>query len=304
MKLVPTAVTMKMGRQMLRVNRSSPTLLFGVGVAGMVGSTVLACRATLKLSDTLYETKQDLAVANSIEHRKYEMAGESKKKDITVIYVQSAFKVARLYAPAILAGSISVACLTKSHRILLQRNVALTAAYAALDKGFREYRSRVVEKYGEDQDREFRYSSEEVEVIDEKGKMHTEVRVGEDIPSVYARFFDNTSGCWDKSAQYNIAYLSSNQRYFNDILVTRGHVFLNEIYDRLGMDRTRAGSVVGWVVSDDGDNFIDFGVFDGDGATRAFVNGREGAILLDFNVDGVIWDKIDEHERRELGWQN
>jgi hypothetical protein len=63
----------------------------------------------------------------------------------------------------------------------------------------------------------------------------------------------------------------------------------------LGIDRSKAGSVVGWVITKEGtgDNFIDFGVFDGDNPrARDFVNGREGSILLDFNVDGVIYDKI------------
>lgn len=304
MKLIPTSVSTKVGRKMLLINRSSPSLLFGVGVVGMVGSSVLACRATLKLSETLHEARHDLEVANSIEHRKYEDAGESKQKDVAIIYAQSAVKVAKLYGPAILVGSASIACLTKSHTVLLQRNLALTAAYAAVDQAFSQYRARVVEKYGEDQDREFRYSTEEVEVIDEKGKMHTELRVGPDGASQYARFFDSFSVCWDKNPEYNMVFLQCQQRYSNDMLIARGHMFLNEVYDRLGLERTRAGSVVGWVISEDGDNFIDFGVFDGSGASRSFVNAREGAILLDFNVDGVIWDKIDEHERREIGWQS
>lgn len=304
MKLVPNAVSSKVGRQMLRIDRSSPTLLFGVGIVGMVGTTVLASRATLKLSETLHEAKHDLDIAKSISHRKYEEAEESRRKDVAIIYTRSAVKIARLYAPAVIVGGVSIACLTKSHQILNDRNLALTAAYAALDKGFHEYRSRVIEKYGEDADREFRYDTETVEVLDEKGKLVEEVRVGPGGASIYARFFDQLSPVWDKNPEYNMAYLRCQQSYANHMLVARGHVFLNEVYDSLGLDRTKAGAVVGWILSDDSDNYIDFGVFTGDNQSRSFVNGREGSILLDFNVDGVIFDKIDAHDRREIGWQS
>jgi hypothetical protein len=244
-------------------------------------------------------------MADDLRHREdlSSYSPNDGRKDKAVIYTRSVGKIAKLYAPSLLLGAASVACLTKSHSILTQRNLALTAAYAAVDEAFRQYRDRVVEKYGEDQDREFRYSSEEVDIVDEKGKLHTEIRVGPDTPSMYARFFDPLSDCWDKNPEYNLIFLQCQQRYVNDMLIARGHVFLNEVYDKLGLDRTKAGSVVGWIVSDDNDNYIDFGVFTGENQTRSFVNGRDGSILLDFNVDGVIWDKIGPYERRAIGWQ-
>ena len=89
------------------------------------------------------------------------------------------------------------------------------------------------------------------------------------------------------------AYGWLQQTFFNDLLLSRGHLFLNEVYDQIGIDRTKAGQVVGWVVSKDGDNFVDFGLFDGSTQEkRMFVNGHENSVLLDFNVDGVIYDKI------------
>ena len=109
--------------------------------------------------------------------------------------------------------------------------------------------------------------------------------------SVYARFFDEGCEQWSKNPEYNLMFLRSQQNYYNDMLKSRGHVFLNEVYDALGIPRTQAGAVVGWMISDNGDNFIDFGVFDGDRPrARDFVNGYERSILLDFNVDGVIYD--------------
>jgi hypothetical protein len=185
--------------------------------------------------------------------------------------------------------------LTKSHNLLNERNAALTAAYAAVDKAFNQYRTRVVEKYGEEEDQELRYSAQDVEVVNEKtGKKTTRRRVGDDEPSMYARFFDELSTSWSKEPEYNLVFLKCQQSYANDMLKTRGHVFLNEVYDALGIERTKAGQVVGWVISKDGDNFIDFGIYTNQDRVRDFVNGREGAILLDFNVDGVIYDKIGE----------
>lgn len=303
MKLIPNAMTTRIARQTLLAQKQSPAFLFGVGVVGVVGSTVLACRATLKLHEVLDETQNNLQIANSIVHEDY--SEPDRKKDIAIIYVQSAVKVSTLYGPSILLGVASIGALTASHSILTRRNVALTAAYTALEQGFNRYRERVVEKYGEDQDREFRYDTEKVEIEDSKGKKKTVTRVGPDGASIYARFFDQFSPNWSKEAEYNMVFLRCQQNYANDMLHARGHVFLNEVYSWLGLSHTQAGAIVGWVIGDDGDNFIDFGIFEGDNdRVRDFVNGRENSILLDFNVDGLIWDKIPETKRGRIAWQS
>lgn len=302
MKLIPNAITTRCARQLLVGQMNSPRLLFGAGVVGVLGTTVLACRATLKLEDVLATVQHDLDVAKGLEHEDY--SETDRKKDITIVYVQGTVRVCKLYAPAVMLGCASVAALTKSHNILTQRNIALTAAYAAIEKGFNEYRERVVEKYGKDQDREFRYASETVEVVGTKGKRTQELRVSPDAESIYAKFFDQTNTNWSKEAEYNLLFLRAQQNYVNDLLTARGHMFLNEVYYALGMDHTSAGAVVGWVISKDGDNFIDFGIFDDQDQCRNFVNGREASILLDFNVDGVIWDKIDDNKRGEVKWQS
>jgi hypothetical protein len=259
----------------------------------MVGSTVLACRATLKLEEFLSDAQIDINVAKEMEHEQY--SEEDRKKDIAIIYTRSAVGLVKLYAPSILLGSVSIGMLTKSHNLLTERNAALTAAYTAIDKAFNQYRGRVVEKYGEDEDRELRYSAQSVQVIDEEtGKKKTVRRVGDGEISMYARFFDELSTSWNRNPEYNLVFLKCQQSYANDMLKTRGHVFLNEVYDSLGIERTQAGQVVGWVVSNEGDNFIDFGMYTNEHKVRDFINGREGAILLDFNVDGIIYDKIGE----------
>ena len=300
MKFLPVAVSNAIARQTFAVERNSPQLLFGAGIVGVVGSTVLACRATLKLEEVLDEAKGKINTAKTLEHREY--SEEDKNRDITLIHVQTSVNIVKLYAPAIVLGAASITALAQSHSILNKRNAALTAAYAALEKGFAQYRQRVVEKYGEEEDRNFRYGSREVEVM-EDGKKKKVTRVGDDLPSIYARFFDPLSTSWSKEPEYNLIFLRAQQSYANDLLKARGHVFLNEVYDMLGTPRSKAGSVVGWIlIGDHRDNWIDFGIWDKDDNVRDFVNGRESSILLDFNVDGVIYDKIDT-PTEAVSWQ-
>lgn len=280
----------------LIAKKNSPKVLFVGGVVGMVGTTVLACRATLKVQEVLEGTERDIMVSHAVRDQHPDQYSESdRQKDSVIIYARSAGKITMLYAPSIILGTISIAALTKSHNILQERNAALMAAYAALDKGFKAYRSRVIEKYGEDQDREFRYETEVVASGSGKTKK-TQVRIAQDGPSVYAVFYDEYSPNWSREPEINKIFLKNKQNYVNDLLRARGHVFLNEVYHELGLPHTKAGAVVGWIMGEDGDNYIDFGVFTNDAEPRVrdFVNGREGSILLDFNVDGVIFDKLPE----------
>lgn len=301
MKLVPQGVAKMASRKMLVLDKNSPQILFGAGVVGMVGSTVLACRATLKLEEVLDKAQHDMEIANTLEHREY--TEKDRENDTRIIRVRTAVEIGKLYAPAVVLGAVSIGCLAQSNSILNKRNAALGAAYAALEKGFEEYRARVREKYGEEEDRNLRYGAREVEVM-EDGKKKTVLRVGDDGPSIYARFFDPLCQDWSKEQEYNIIFLKCKQNYLNDLLRARGHVFLNEAYDELGLPRSSSGSVVGWILGENSDNYIDFGIFrdPDDYSLRDFVNGREGSILLDFNVDGVIFDKIDT-PRENRSWQ-
>jgi Family of unknown function (DUF6353) len=305
MKFVSGAIVDKVAHSALLSHKSSPKVLFGAGIVGMVGSTVLACRATLKMDTVMEETKAKLDLAKTLKHDDY--SDKDRSRDISLIYFQTGVKVVKLYGPAIIVGGASIACLTSSHAILTKRNAGLVAAYSALETGFRQYRARVVEKYGEDVDRDFRYGTRREKIVDPNtNKEKTVTRVSLDDPSIYARFFDNGSPSWSKEPEYNLFFLQSQQNYANDLLRSRGHVFLNEAYDMLGIPRSEAGAVVGWLLSPNGDtdNHVSFGVFEGKTEKqRDFVNGLEGAILLDFNVDGVIFDKIGSVPKEALSWQ-
>jgi hypothetical protein len=264
----------------------------------MVTSTILACRATLKLEETLDGCRRDLS------HSETEQLAGIVDPEASVRVGSATIKIVRLYAPAVIIGSCSIAMLTKSHDILVKRNAALTAAYTALDNGFREYRARVVAKYGEDEDRRFRYGTEMVEVPGKSGKSTKVERIGPYGASIYAMWFDQYNPNWSKDPEYNKLFLRTQQSYLNDLLHSRGHLFLNEVYRELGFLHTQAGSVVGWILHPDNDNCIDLGIFHDDVGenVRDFINGREGAILLDFNVDGVIFDKIDPN-KEDIKWQ-
>jgi Family of unknown function (DUF6353) len=304
MKFVPAVISRTAARNALLVSKSSPELLLTAGIVGMVGSTVLACRATLKMDKVLDEGKEKLDLAKTLKHDDY--SETDRQRDVSLIYFQTGVKVVKLYAPAIGVGLLSIAALTKSNAILSQRVTALTAAYAALDQGFREYRARVIKKYGEEADQEFRYGIETEEIENpETGEKSLRLTVPGD-PSIYARFFDETSRSWSKDPEVNMFFLKSQQNYANDLLKANGHIFLNEVYDLIGLERSKAGAVVGWLFTSNGstDNFVDFGIFNADSEkARHFVNGHEGAILLDFNVDGVIYDKIEFGFQEALRWR-
>jgi hypothetical protein len=309
MKFVPEAVSRKIATQAMLAKKNSPTILFGAGVVSMVGSTVLACRATLKLEETLYEIEREKKQAERVKELvddpvykgEQTYTDEEMAHDISIISVRGVVSIARLYAPAVLVGGVGVLCLTKSHKILQDRNAALTAAYIAVDKAFNNYRERVRETYGEDVDREMRFGAEEVDIIDEEtGKVKSVTRAPDGDPGMYARWFDETNNNWHAKPfeDHNYLFLRTQQNWANDMLHARGHLFLNEVYSMLGLAHTSAGAIVGWVYQRDneiGDNYVDFGCWGPDGGRPDdFYNGHEGAILLDFNVDGPIWQLMDE----------
>ena len=297
-------VTRAVNRAGLKIRKHSPEILLTVGVVGAVTSAVLACKATTKLQGILDEGKEKVNEVNKyVEEKGYseKYTEEDAAKDILIHRAHTGLEVAKLYAPSVALGALSIASILASHGIIHKRNVSLAAAYTTIDKGFKDYRNRVVERFGKELDRELKYDikTKEVErtVTNEDG---TETTVKETIqvaslnePSEYARFFDEWCLGWDKDAEYNLTYLKNVQRMANDALEAKGHLFLNEVYDMLGIPRSKAGNIVGWVYDRDdkyADNYIDFGIYDvHNEQKRDFVNGRERSILLDFNVDGNIW---------------
>lgn len=291
-----------------QMKKHSPEILIVAGVIGVVTSGVMLCRSTLKAAEVMDKAHEDLdrihAASESGEtERGEEYTEEDRRKDLAIVYSQTAIKMVKIYAPAVGLGVLSLSSIIASNNILRKRNVALSAAYAAIDKSFKEYRGRVKERYGDEVDRQLRYGikAQKIEktVVDpetgkEKKVKETVEVTGLEGYSDYARFFDDGCRGWEKDSEMNLMFLRAQQNYANDLLRTRGHLFLNEVYDMLGIQHTKAGQVVGWVYDPEngsGDNYVDFGIYDiHKPKARDFVNGYERTILLDFNVDGPILD--------------
>jgi hypothetical protein len=289
----------------LQLVKASPEIMLYGGVAGVFIGTLMACKATLAADEVIDRAKDKLdRIKNAnelIEDEDYTPA--LYKRDLAVTYAQTAFDFAVLYGPSIAVIGLSIGSIVGSHRIMKGRNLALMAAYKVVEEGFASYRRRVKEEHGERVDFMYKHGLREepyteIEVDEETGKTKkvkkttlVDVADTNDL-SVYARFYDDGCTQWTKTPEYNFMFLRAQQNYFNDMLKARGHVFLNEVYDALGIPRSQAGAVVGWVLGQ-GDDFVDFGIFDSERpGSRNLVNGYERAILLDFNVDGVIYDLI------------
>lgn len=290
-----------------KLKKHSPEILVATGIVGGVASAIMACKATLKVDEVVetHHGKVDRiheAAEKGVTAAGKEYNNEDMKKDLAITYVQTGVDFAKLYGPAVVLGTLSVTAILAGHNILRKRYVATAAAYAAVEKGFKEYRGRVVERFGEALDKELKYGikAQEVEeiVVNEDG---TETIVKKNVEvinpynySPYAICFDDGCTGWTKDPEYNKKFLIDQQRFANDKLKLHGKVVLNEIYDMLGAPRTKAGMVVGWIYDEKhptGDNYIDFGIFDIDRPkNRDFVNGYERSIWLDFNVDGNIYN--------------
>lgn len=304
-----------------QLQRKSPELLVGLGIIGAITSAVLACKATTKAGKIIEEANDAISTIHQANENGVTNAGETYseqdcKKDLAVAYVQTGVKFAKLYAPAVLLGAASVTSILASHNIMKKRNVALAAAYAAVDKSFKDYRGRVLERFGEQVEKELRYNikAQEIEetVTDGKGKEKT-VKKTADVAqagwdpsrySPYAKIFDESHPDWRKDAEQNLYYLKALQAQATDKLRSQGHLFLNEVYDMLGFKRTQAGAAVGWIYDPRhpiGDDFVDFGMYE---VLREkavdFVNGYERSFILDFNVVGDITSLLADHQDESL----
>lgn len=304
---VMNKITRTFNKVGFKFKKHSPEILVISGIVGTVASAVMACKATVKANGIMEEHKEQMDKIHEVAEttNSDEYSEEDLKKDTTIVCVQTGVKYAKLYGPSVALGVLSITSILAGHNITRKRNVALAAAYTAVDKSFKEYRGRVVERFGKDLDRELRYNIKAKEFTDtvkdektgkEKVTKNIVNVVDPNLYSEYARIYDDGCNGWTKDPELNLAFLKKQQNYADDRLKARGYLFLNEVYDILGIPRTKAGQVVGWIYDEEhpiGDNFVDFGIFNADiEKTRDFVNGYERSIILDFNVDGPILDRM------------
>ena len=285
------------------LKKRSPEILVAVGVVGTVVSAVMACKATTKINTILDETKEQLDkiheyAGNPDVAEKYN--AEDAKKDTAIVYAQAGVKLAKLYAPAVGLGILSISSILASNNILRKRNMAISAALAAATQDFKDYRNRVIERFGKEVDHQLRYNikAEEIEetVTDEKGKekkVKKSIEVADPNASGYAKYFTRSNPYWEEDSSYVEMFLRSQQNYANDKLKATGHLTLNDVYDMLGFHDSKAGMVVGWIYDLDhpnGDNYVEFDVKKVNLPNEQ--GGYEEAYAIDFNVDGNIYNEM------------
>lgn len=314
---ITTTVKNFMDKAMFKFQKNSPKIFLGLGIVGAVVSIPLACRATIKARDvisdfrnTMNEIHECAEKAEKLESDKY--TKDDLKRDTVTTYTQTGLKLVNLYLPSALLFSLSLISILASNNILNERNIALGAAYATLDASFKSYRKNVVERFGETVDQELRYGLQKtkftVEEPDPETGREKKVKkegfvVNPSDISGYARFFEQytvdddgnavINEYWNEDNELNLMFLKQQERYANELLRVRKRLFLNDVYRMLNLPATKAGQVVGWVYDPDDQskqNHISFGLYLDNLSYSDYVNGFDPAILLDFNVDGNIWE--------------
>ena len=281
--------------------KHSPEILLGLGIAGAITGTVLACVATSKLPEIKTKKEDELAdMHEAFETSDQPHSEEELKKETTKIYVKTGLRYAASFTPAVLATTASIACLVFGNTILRRRLMGAAAAYALVSESFSKYRGRVSERFGDEVEKEIRYNITKQDVtktvVDAKGREKQKIEsikaMDPNSLSHYTKIYDDGNIGWTKDPEANLKFLLCQQNAANKRLKHDGFLFLNDVYEMLGFMRTSAGQVVGWVYDETcpiGDNFVDFGIFNvNDQKKRDFVNGYERSIVLDFNVDGSI----------------
>lgn len=294
-----------------KFKKHSPEILVVAGVVGIVTSTIMACKATTKVSEIVDETKETIDIIHdSVGKGLHTSDGEEytqevANKDLAIVYAQTGLKFVKLYGPSVVLGVASIGCMVGSNRILRKRNIALAAAFKAVDTSFKEYRGRVIDRFGKEMDRELRFGikAKEIEetVVDENGNETTVTKTVEVADpnvahSIYSVVWCEGNTGWTRNAELNKVFLIQTQNAANDKLRLNGILTLNEVYDMLGVPRTAYGQIAGWVYTEDdsvGDGYVDFGIFNPNNPKACdFVNGYEKSIILDFNCIGNILEYI------------
>lgn len=307
---VRNAITTGFHKTRFKVQKNSPEILLVTGIILGAGTLVTACKATLKVNDILSESREKIEKIRDLGEDKerckeHDCSEDDIKKAMAMTYVKTALDVVKVYSPSIILGGMSLMCLISSNNILKRRNAATMAAFATMKKSFDGYRDRVVARYGEEVDKQLKNAIRTEKVTEEKvdeetgkkKKSSKDVEVTDyDGHSEFSRIFDESNPNWKKDAHYNKVFVQQAERYANDMLRVKGVLFLNEVYSMLGFDRTKEGQAIGWVYRPGDDKFKNFVSFDlyntNDAQKRAFVNGYERSIILDFNPDGIVWDAL------------
>lgn len=302
MKINTKTLRKSFKKAQLTVRKHSPEILMVAGVIGTVAGAVMACKETLELENVLDECKHEKMELEEQYAMCEQYSEDALKKDQVKLTIKQAAKIVKLYAPSVIMEVTSIGVIFASNDIMRKRNASMAAAYATLNSMYKRYRQNVIESYGEEVDKDMRFGvkHEKVTEIDEDGnKVKIDARIV-DLDNTalaisdYSRFFQ--SGCkgFDASSgRYNLLYLKGIQAMFNNKLIADGYVMLNDVYRELGFDTIPEGWSIGWVYDEAnpiGDNYIDFGLYEARNKNQRAVNDWEPVILMDFNVDGNLYE--------------
>ena len=302
MKINTKTLRKSFKKAQLTVRKHSPEILMVAGVIGTVAGAVMACKETLELEDVLDECKQEKMELEEQYAMCEEYSEDALKKDQVKLTIKQVAKIVKLYAPSVIMEAASIGVIFASNDIMRKRNASMAAAYATLNSKYKRYRQNVIESYGEEVDKDMRFGvkHEKVTEIDEDGnKVKIDARIV-DLDNTalaisdYSRFFQaGCKGFDENSGRYNILYLKGIQAMFNNKLIADGYVMLNDVYRELGFDTIPEGWSIGWIYDETnpiGDNYIDFGLYEARNKNQRAVNDWEPVILMDFNVDGNLYE--------------
>jgi hypothetical protein len=278
-----------------------PEIFTGVGIIGVGVCVVTACVATLKIEAVLDESRAKVAeIKGGQEEHPDKYSADDAKKDLMVVQGRTALAIVKLYAIPASVGVASIALILGGHHILRKEHAAISAAYMGLTEAFKKYRERVIADQGKDKDREYRFGTVKEQILVENENGQTETRIVEHCelgqPSLYARCFDASNINFCREPENNLRFLRLQERVANQRLHAQGHLFLNDIYEALGFEKTEGGQLVGWV-DGYGDGYVDFHLYDIESQqARDFINGYTNNVLLDFNVDGEVYQIFSKKE--------
>lgn len=315
---VGTKVTNTAKRFALVCNTNAPTILTVTGVCMIVAGGVLAVKKAG--SDKAWSIRAEHAdniedICNARVDFQIDNPGESYPDDIgpramTKEQFHYIWENVKLYAIPIGLAAGGIASIFVGHGILRKRHAAMIAAYDAVSASFAAYRGRVKEELGEDADTHFMYGTgKKVSMVvndtDEEGNEVQKEVVGytDGRASMYAKVFDITNENFSRDYAQTEATLRQIKNYCNLQLKAKGYLLLNDVYDALGLDRTTEGAVVGWLSEYNGgiDGYVEFITIplaeDEEVADTGAFNMARG-FIIDFNVDGPVFDKISDIEKR------
>ena len=300
-----------------KIEKHAPEILLVTGIVSTIAAVAMAVKATPKAMEVIEEHKKQLDViekseeagaARDADGKTVEYTHEDAKKDRRTTLVKTVVSCGKLYALSALLLGLSIFCQIKGYKTLSRRLAEASMAYAALANKFKQYRQRVADKYGPDEEKKLYHGMKAVDVVrngeDENGNP-TEGNVetvfvadDDDYTALFTQFDKDgvLNPNWSPDSEQNLNWLRMEQDYWNRKLKCRKGkpVFLNEVRERCGVGRTQKAQAVGWVYKPDdpnhnGDNYIDFGL---DRLIRAYRNGEEmpdeASFVLDFNVDGNV----------------